>query len=295
MTRRSDDTPLRRFIAGYVGSRLAVAAFAVLLAMVLVALFAPVLTPQDPYDLTQLNILDGRLPPGSASLDGMTYWLGTDDQGRDLVSAIAYGLRITLSVGTISTVTALLIGTTVGLLAGFFGGRLDSVLMRIVDIQLSFPAILTALILIALLGKGLDKVIIALVTIQWAYYARTVRGSALQERRKEYVEAARCLKLPTHRIIFRHILPNCLAPLIVIASVQIAQAIILEATLSFLGLGLPVTQPSLGLLVANGFAFVMSGMLWISFFPGLALLIVVMSINLVGDRLRDLLNPRLAA
>jgi peptide/nickel transport system permease protein len=137
-------------------------------------------------------------------------------------------------------------------------------------------------------------VIIALVTIQWAYYARTVRGSAMVERRKEYVEAARCLKLPTRRILFRHILPNCLAPLIVIASVQIAQAIILEATLSFLGLGLPVTQPSLGLLVANGFAFVMSGKLWISFFPGLALLIVVMSINLVGDRLRDLLNPRLA-
>ena len=294
MTRRADDTPLRRFIAGYAGSKLAVAAFAVLLAMVLVALFAPVLTPQDPYDLTQLNILDGRLPPGSESIGGMTYWLGTDDQGRDLVSAIAYGLRISLSVGAISTVTALLIGTTIGLLAGFFGGRLDSVLMRIVDIQLSFPAILTALILIALLGKGLDKVIIALVTIQWAYYARTVRGSAMVERRKEYVEAARCLKLPTHRILFRHILPNCLAPLIVIASVQIAQAIILEATLSFLGLGLPVTQPSLGLLVANGFAFVMSGKLWISFFPGLALLIVVMSINLVGDRLRDLLNPRLA-
>jgi len=295
MTRRPDDTPLRRFIAGYAGSRLAVAAFAVLLATVLVAVFAPVLTPQDPYDLTQLNILDGRLPPGSESLGGTTYWLGTDDQGRDLVSAIAYGLRISLSVGTISTVTALLIGTTIGLLAGFFGGRLDSVLMRIVDIQLSFPAILTALILIALLGKGLDKVIIALVTIQWAYYARTVRGSALLERRKEYVEAARCLKLPTRRIIFRHILPNCLAPLIVIASVQVAQAIILEATLSFLGLGLPVTQPSLGLLVANGFAFVMSGKLWISFFPGLALLIVVMSINLVGDRLRDVLNPRLAA
>ena len=293
MTLRLGDTPLQRFIAGYLGSKLAVAAFAVLLAMVLVALFAPVLTPQNPYDLTQLNILDGRLPPGSEGFGGMTYWLGTDDQGRDLVSAIAYGLRISLSVGTISTVTALLIGTTIGLLAGFFGGRLDSVLMRIVDIQLSFPAILTALILIALLGKGLDKVIIALVTIQWAYYARTVRGGALLERRKEYVEAARCLKLPTRRIIFRHILPNCLGPLIVIASVQIAQAIILEATLSFLGLGLPVTQPSLGLLVANGFAFVMSGKLWISFFPGLALLVTIVSINLVADRLRDVLNPRL--
>jgi peptide/nickel transport system permease protein len=165
--------------------------------------------------------------------------------------------------------------------------------MRIVDIQLSFPAILVALILLAVLGQGTDKIIIALVTVQWAYYARTVRGTALVERRKEYVEAARCLALSHRRILFRHLLPNCLPPLIVVATVQVAHAIALEATLSFLGIGLPITEPSLGLLIANGFEYMLSGKYWISVFPGVALLITIVSINLVGDQLRDVLNPRL--
>jgi peptide/nickel transport system permease protein len=165
--------------------------------------------------------------------------------------------------------------------------------MRVVDIQLSFPAILVALILVAILGRGVDKVVIALILVQWAYYARTVRGSAMVERRKEYIEAAQCLALPATRIVFRHLLPNCLAPMIVVGTLQTAHAISLEATLSFLGVGLPQTEPSLGLLIANGFEYMLSGKYWISFFPGVALLVTIMSINLVGDQLRDVLNPRL--
>jgi len=237
--------------------------------------------------------MDGRLPPGSPSMTGGTFWLGTDDQGRDMLSAIFYGLRISLAVGTASTVLALIIGLAAGLTAAYFGGRFEQVVMRIVDIQLSFPAILIALILIAVLGQGTGKVITALITIQWAYYARTVRAAAMVEKRKEYMEAARCLALPPSRIVFRHLLPNCLPPLIVVATVQVAAAIALEATLSFLGLGLPITEPSLGLLIANGYQYLLSGKYWISFFPGIALLLTIVSINLVADQLRDVLNPRL--
>ncbi len=237
--------------------------------------------------------MEARLPPGAPTAAGGTYWLGTDDQGRDMLSAIFYGLRISLGVGAASTVFALLIGLTMGLTAAYFGGRVETLIMRIVDIQLSFPAILIALILIAVLGQGTGKVIAALVTIQWAYYARTVRGAALVEKRKEYVEAARCLALPPARIVFRHLLPNCLPPMIVVATVQVAAAIALEATLSFLGLGLPITEPSLGLLIANGYQYLLSGKYWISFFPGIALLLTIVSINLCADQLRDVLNPRL--
>jgi peptide/nickel transport system permease protein len=185
------------------------------------------------------------------------------------------------------------IGTTMGLLAAYVGGRIESLIMRIVDIQLSFPAILVALILLAVLGQGMAKIIIALVTVQWAYYARTVRGTALVERRKDYVVAARGLGLSHARVMFHHLLPNCLPPLIVVATVQVAHAIALEATLSFLGIGLPITEPSLGLLIARGYEFMLSGKYWISFFPGVALLVTIVSINLIGDQLRDVLNPRL--
>ena len=220
-------------------------------------------------------------------------WLGSDGSGRDLYSAILYGLRISLSVGVASGVIALIIGTVVGLVAAYAGGRIENIIMRIVDLQLSFPASLVALMLIAILGKGIENIILALVIAQWAYFARTVRGTALVERRKEYVEAAQCLGLSQTRIVFRHILPNCMAPLIVVGTVQTASAISLEATLSFLGVGLPQTEPSLGVLIANGFEYMMSGRYWISFFPGLALLLTVVSINLVGDHLRDVLNPRM--
>lgn len=282
----------RRFLSDFFESRLATGGLVVCAILVLLAVFANFVTPQNPYDLMQLNIMDGRLPPGSHG-DGMTYILGTDDQGRDMYSGIIFGLRLSLSVGATSTIIAMLIGGAFGLLAAYFGGRVDTVIMRVADLQLSFPSILVALILLAILGKGVDKVIIALITVQWAYYARTIRSTALVERRKEYIEAARCLSLSHQRIVFRHLLPNCLPPLIVVATVQVAHAIALEATLSFLGVGVPITQPSLGLLIANGFGYMLSGDYWISFYPGIALLITIVSINLVGDQLRDVLNPRL--
>ncbi|MCL2893696.1 ABC transporter permease [Brenneria tiliae] len=275
-----------------VKDRLALCGLILLAVFILLALFAPLLSPQNPYDLMQLDIMDGRLAPGSASLGGMHYWLGTDDQGRDLFSAILYGTRISLMVGFSSALFALLIGASLGLISAYVGGKTDAVIMRIVDIQLSFPPILIALILLAVLGQGVDKIILALVVTQWAYYARTIRGSALVERRRSYVDAAASMALSSRRILFRHILPNCLAPLIVVATMRIAYAIMLEATLSFLGIGLPVTEPSLGLLIANGFEYLMSGDYWISFFPGLTLLLLIVAINLVGDALRDILNPR---
>ena len=283
-----------RFAAEYAHSKLAVAALVALALIVLLALFAPWIAPQNPYDLASLDLLDARLPPGSHAPNGMTYWLGTDGQGRDMLSAILYGLRVSLYVGLASGAIALTIGSLVGVLAAFVGGRFEQFVMRVVDVQLGFPAILVALILLAVLGKGVDKIIIALVTVQWAYYARTARSAALVERNKEYIEAARGLGLSRARIVLRHLLPNALPPLIVVGTVQVAHAIALEATLSFLGLGLPTTEPSLGLLIANGYEYLMSGKYWISVYPGIALLATILSINLVGDQLRDVLNPRLA-
>jgi len=285
--------PVQRIASDFAGSRIALVGLALLAAILLIAIFAPLISPQNPYDLAQLDVMDSRLPPGSPTATGGTFWLGTDDQGRDMLSAIFYGLRISLGVGIAATVLALLIGLAMGLTASYFGGRVESLIMRIVDIQLSFPAILIALILIAVLGQGVGKVVTALVFVQWAYYARTVRSAALVEMRKEYMEAARCLALPPWRIVAKHLLPNCLPPMIVVATVQVAAAIALEATLSFLGLGLPITEPSLGLLIANGFQYLLSGKYWISFYPGVALLLTIMAINLVADQLRDILNPRL--
>ena len=416
-------SPLRRIAIQFADSRVAVAALATLLVVAVIAVTAPLIAPQNPYDLRAIDIEDGRLPPGSPKLskqadtgmtirigdppvgegvgydvkargraadapvdaldlrlaevpnDGagrryemaleavpagpldplrsvqlrglprgtelsagakdkfrnvwkltgadlreliitlpvsvkgdvrfsvtasggtqrhlMTYWLGTDDQGRDMLSAIFYGLRISLGVALVSVLIALTFGTFIGLYAAYHGGRADAVIMRLVDLQLSFPTILVALILLAILGKGIFNVVLALVIVQWALYARTARGVALAERQKEYVESAACLGLAPARIIVFHILPNCTPSLIVIATLEVAHAISLEATLSFLGLGLPVTQPSLGLLISNGFDYLLSGYPWISVLPGVALLITVVAINLVGDELRDILNPRL--
>jgi peptide/nickel transport system permease protein len=287
------ETPFRRFVSDFCESRIAIAALLTLASLIALALLAPWITPQNPYDLAQVDVLDSRQPPGGKSMTGYTFWLGSDGAGRDLLSAMIYGLRISLAVGVASGLIAMVLGTVVGLAAAYLGGRAEALIMRVVDLQLSFPAILLALMLIAVLGKGVDKIIIALVTVQWAYYARTVRGTALVERRKEYVEAARCLGLSHARIVFKHILPNCLPPLIVVATVQAAHAIALEATLSFLGVGLPQTEPSLGLLISNGFEYMLSGKYWISFFPGVVLLVTIVAINLVGDQLRDVLNPRL--
>jgi peptide/nickel transport system permease protein len=289
----AEQTPFRRIASDFLANPTAVIGLAMLAVILLIAVLAPLISPQNPYDLAQLDVMDSRLPPGSANASGGIFWLGSDDQGRDMLSAIFYGLRISLIVGIASTAIGVAIGLVTGLAAAYFGGKTEGFIMRIADIQLSFPAILIALILLAVLGQGIWKIIAALVTVQWAYYARTVRSAALVEKRKEYVEAARCLALSPPRIVFRHLLPNCLPPLIVVATVQVAAAIALEATLSFLGLGLPITEPSLGLRIANGYQYLLSGKYWISFFPGIALLLTIVSINLVADQLRDVLNPRL--
>ena len=279
-------------LSAFTDSKLVLLAIGLLGITILAALFAPWIAPQDPYDLAQLYILDARLPPLTRNADGTLFLLGTDDQGRDVFSAILYGLRISLGVAFVATAIAVVLGTSIGLLSAYAGGRTDAVLMRIVDMQLSFPAVLIALMLVALLGTGIEKVTIAIVAVQWARYARTVRGAAMVEREREYVEAAQCLAYSPSRVMFRHILPNCMAPLSILATVEVASAISIEATLSFLGVGLPITQPSLGLLIANGYPFMLSGNYWLSIYPGLVLIAVIIAINIVGDRLREVLNPR---
>lgn len=287
-------SPWRRVAVEFTRSPSAMLGLVILMIIILVAALAPWIVVQNPYDLMQLNVMDARMAPGSPNMDtGYTYWLGTDGQGRDLVSAIIYGLRISLWVGIGSALIAAVIGTLLGLVSAYAGGWVDALLMRLVDLLLSFPVILMALMILAWLGKGVGNVMLTLVLLEWAYYARTARGQALTENRREYVDAARGQGIGPWRIVIGHILPNCLPPLIVIGALQIARAITLEATLSFLGLGVPVTEPSLGLLIANGFQYMLSNEYWISLFPGLALLITIVAINLVGDRLRDVLNPRL--
>lgn len=285
-------SPTGRVVGQFIVDPVALAATIVFAVILLLAVLASLISPQNPHDLMAIDIMDARLPPGATGWSGNYYLLGTDTQGRDMFSAILYGLRTSLLVAATSGAVALTIGMSVGLAAAYYGGRVEALLMRIVDIQLSFPAILIALVLLAVLGRGVDKVIAALIFVQWAYYARTVRGAAMSELRKEYMEAARCLALSPRVILLSHLMPNSLPPIIVVASMQIASAIAIEATLSFLGLGLPVTEPSLGLLISNGFNVMLSGQYWISIFPGFALLVTVMSVNLMGDRLRDVLNPR---
>jgi peptide/nickel transport system permease protein len=286
---------MRRLVTRYATAPGALVGFAIIVLAVVAALLAPVLAPQDPFDLAVLSIADSQLPPGAIGRDGEVYWLGTDDQGRDLYSAILYGLRISLGVALVSTGIACLLGTAIGLIAAYTGGWLDAALMRLADVQLAFPGILIALVLLAVLGPGLEKVVAAIIAVQWAYYARTARSSALVERSKEYVAAAHNLQFSAARIMFLHLLPNSVAALSVVVIVQMAGAIALEATLSFLGIGLPITQPSLGLLIANGYSSMLSGEYWISFYPGLVLLAVLLGTNLVGERLREINDPRALA
>ena len=286
-------TPFAVFWSEFGENRVAVAALGVVVLVVLLAVFAPLVAPQDPYDLAKLTLRDARRPPGFVGAAGYVHWLGTDAQGRDMFSAILFGLKISLQISVSAGLIALSLGATLGAAAAFLGGRTEALIMRIIDLQLSFPAILLALVLAAILGQGKIQLTIALIAAQYAYFARTAHGAAVAERSKEYIEAALSVPLPVHTVIFRHILPNCLPPLIVVATVQIANAIALEATLSFLGLGLPPTEPSLGLLIANGFQYMLSGRYWISIYPGIALVALIVAVNLVGDQIRDQFNPRL--
>jgi len=282
----------RRFLAEYAQSPVAVVGAVIFGVMLGMAVFAPLISPQNPYDMMMLNLMDSRLQPGEVGSAGYMHWLGTDDQGRDIWSAIVYGLRISLIVGLGAGGIAAVIGTIVGIFAALRGGRIDSLLMRVVDFQLSFPAILVALILLAVLGPGVGKVIFALVTVQWAYFARTARSAALVESKRDYIAGAQSLGLGQTRIIFGHLLPNSIPAIMVIAAIQVANAILLEATLSFLGIGLPVTEPSLGMVISNGFQHILSGRYWMTVYPGIALVLLVLSLNLIGDRLRELLDPR---
>lgn len=259
---------------------------------VLVAISAPLIAPQNPYDPLQIFGWEASSPPGTMGSGGYLYLLGTDGLGRDIVSTILYGLRISLVVSIVSSALAALIGLTAGVSAAYFGKWVDVVIMRLVDLQLSLPTILIALIAIVTLGPGVDRIILALVIVQWATYARIARGVALSEVKKPYMDAVRLMRLPTSRVIFRHLLPNSIAPAITLIPIEVGHAVALEATLSFLGLGVPIDKPSLGSAVANGFQYLMTGQYWISLFPGLALFGLIASINLVGEDVRRSLDPR---
>lgn len=275
------------------GSPFAVVAATIVALLLLTAVFGPSLVPQNPYNLAELGMADNMLPPGAQAEAGFTLLLGTDGQGRDMLSTMVYGLRTSIAVGLSACFVAVALGTILGLIAGYVGGRTETIIMRLVDFMLSFPTILIALMIMAMLGQGVMKLIFALILVQWAYFARVVRGAALVERSKDYIEAARCLRLGPVRIILGHLLPNCLPPVIVVGTLQIASAIATEATLSFLGIGLPITEPSLGLLIANGYEHLLTGKYWVAVFPGVLLLVLIFSINIAGDRLREILNPRL--
>ena len=283
-------------------SPVAMAAALVALICIFCSVFAGFVAPHNPFDLMTLELSDARLPPAWSAEGSSKYLLGTDDQGRDILSALMYGARISLAVGFASVVLSVVIGVALGLLAGFYGGWIDSALMRLCDVMLSFPAILVAL-LIAGVGRALfpnaqdslalGVLIVSITLTGWVQYARTVRGSTLVERNKEYVQAARVTGVAPLRIMRRHVLPNVMGPVMVLATIQVATAIITEATLSFLGVGAPPTSPSLGTLIRIGNDYLFSGEWWITVFPGLMLVIIALSVNLLGDWLRDATNPRL--
>lgn len=302
------ESRLSRFLASHFWysfkrDKVAQISFLVLLAAVLMALLAPVIAPFDPYDPNQIDIMNSELPPSwEAEGDGQ-FWLGTDAQGRDMWSTILYGTRVSLTIGICAVLLQALLGIVIGLTAGYVGGKVDSLLMRLADIQLSFSTMMVAIIVLAVfqasfgaeLYQELAMVMLILVIgiAEWPQYARTIRASVLAEKEKEYIDAARVMGLRTPRIMFRHILPNTLSPILVISTVQIANAIISEAALSFLGLGMPVSQPSLGSLISSGFEYIFSGAWWITVIPGIVLIVIVLVMNLLGDWMRDVLNPKL--
>ncbi|MEI4194315.1 ABC transporter permease [Roseovarius sp. E0-M6] len=293
----------RTLFKRFMSDPVAVAAGGVLLILVLMAVFAPLLAPQNPYDLMQLDIMDSELPPVWTGEGDPRYLLGTDTQGRGVLSTIMYGTGISLIIGIGAVVVQGILGVTLGLIAGYKGGWIDSFLMRLADIQMSLSTLMIAIIVLALFQAAFDANIYAdyaifmLILIigmaEWPKFARTVRSSVLGERKKEYVDAARVIGLPPRKVMWGHILPNTLTPVLVISTIQVAEAIMTEAALSFLGLGMPVDRPSLGSLIRSGFEFVFSGQYWITLYPALVLIALVLALNLLGDWLRDVLNPKL--
>jgi peptide/nickel transport system permease protein len=298
---------LQRFFDGDVwhsfrNSPVAIGAAVVAFICVFCALFANWVAPHNPFDLASLELADARLPPAWEDEGRAKYPLGTDDQGRDILSALMFGARISLLVGLASVIVSVVVGVGLGLLSGFAGGKIDAFIMRVCDVMLSFPSILIALLIDgvgrALFPNAHDTLAFAVLVIAislsgWVQYARTVRGSTMVERNKEYVQAARVIGVSPYRIMVKHVLPNVMGPVLVLATIQVASAIIIEATLSFLGVGVPPTQPSLGTLIRVGNDFLFSGEWWITIFPGLVLILIALSVNLLGDWLRDALNPRL--
>lgn len=291
------------FLYYFVRDKVAMTSFAVFLMFLVAALLAPWIATADPYDLATINIMNSEMPPMWLDGGDSEFILGTDEQGRDIFSTILYGARLSLTIGFLAVALQLFLGVVIGLSAGYFGGRIDNFLMRFADIQLSFSTMMVAIIVSAIFKASFGSqfysqyAVVMLVVIigiaEWPQYARTIRASVLAEKKKEYVEAARVMGFRAPRIMFRHILPNCLSPILVISTVQIANAIMSEAALSFLGLGLPVDQPSLGALISIGFRYIFSGAWWITAFPGLVLVTLVLVINLLGDWLRDVFNPKI--
>ena len=283
--------------------KVAMVSFAILSVFLLAALFAPMLAPYDPYDTASIDIMDSEIAPSWMEEGESRFFLGTDIMGRDLVSTMLYGLRISVMIGIGAVILQALIGITVGLISGYVGGKVDAILMRIADVQLSFSTLMVAIIVSAIVqltfGVGryeqlaVPLLIVIIGIAEWPQYARTVRASVLGEKNKEYVEAARVIGLDSKRIMFSHILPNSLSPVLVISTVQVANAVMSEAALSFLGLGMPVSKPSIGSLINAGFEYIFSGAWWITFFPAILLVVFILVINLLGDWLRDVLNPKL--
>jgi peptide/nickel transport system permease protein len=290
-------------VASFLSSKVTVVAGVLTLIFFLAALFAPLIAPTNPFDPATNFLIDSLTPPRFAAAGDARFLLGTDDQGRDLWSAILYGLRVSLLIGFLGVLLGGAIGITLGLIAGYAGGRIDSIIMRVADVQLTFPAILIALLVdgvvhALLKGQNREQTAFGILVLSiglsfWVQYARTVRGSTMVEKNRDYVQAARLIGLSPARILVRHILPNVMGPVLVIATINLALAIITEATLSFLGVGLPPTQPSLGTLIRIGQNFLFSGEWWIVAFPSLALATLVLAVNLLGDWLRDALNPKL--
>lgn len=284
------------------GNKAASVNAAILGLVILASALAPVIAPHDPYDLATIDIMDSELPPRWLAESDERFLLGTDDQGRDILSTVLHGLRISLLIGFCAVAVQMLIGVSIGLYAGYFGGRVDAFFMRVADIQLSFSTLMVAIITLAIFqaafgAASYEKMAVCMMILvlglaEWPQYARTVRASALAERKKDYVSAAQSLGTSTHKIILKHILPNTFSPILVISTLQVANAIVAEAALSFLGLGMPLTHPSLGSLIHSGYDYLLSGIWWITVIPSLVLIVVILNINLLGDWLRDVLDPR---